>query len=88
MVEISIKYHIKLLIISFLLPKFLWKFVWYLYPIGISIHIRFYNNFPPKYIIKKKMFYRVELSIGQFLKFVFNSKIEQNSIFTFIPFQL
>ena len=22
--------------------------VWYLDPMGISIHIRFYNNFPPK----------------------------------------
>ena len=60
--------------------------VWYLDPMGISIQIRFYNNLPPKNV-KKNTFSRVEISIRQYWKFVFNNKIVQNSIVTFIPFQ-
>ena len=47
-VEISIRHPINLEIIFLLLHKFLWKFVWCLDPMGISIHIQFYNNFLPK----------------------------------------
>ena len=66
-------------------------FEWYLDLMGISIHIRFYNNFPPKKVIKKVIkkntFLRVEINMRQIWKFVFNSKIVQNSKFTFIFFQ-
>ena len=50
----------------------------------------FIITFHPKNVIqkfiKKNTFSRMEISIKQFWKFVFNSKIVQNSIFTFIPF--
>ena len=52
-VEISTRHPIKLLIIFLLLHKFLWKFVWYLDPMDIRIHIQFYNNFPPKKCYKQ-----------------------------------
>ena len=38
---------------------------------GISIHIRFYNNFPPKNVINKTSFLRVEIIIRQFWKFAY-----------------
>ena len=61
--------------------------VWYIDPMGISIHINFIKTFRQK-VIMKNTFSRVEISIRQFWKFVFNGKIVQNSIFTFIPFHL
>ena len=39
--------------------------MWYLDPMGISIHIQFYKKFQPKKVIKKNTFSRVEINIRQ-----------------------
>ena len=48
--------------------------VWYRDPIGTSIHIRLYNNFSQKKVIKKNTFAKEEISKRQFWKFVFIRK--------------
>ena len=71
-VEISIRHPIKLLIIFLLTAQIHLKIcVCFLGLMGISIHIRFYNNFPPKNVINKTSFLRVEIIIKQFWKIAY-----------------